>query len=197
MRSTLRTFALLALLVPVGGTLVAQHRGLRPVDRDRYDSDPGFWAVVGVAQGRETYRFDSDNVWSDPFNAGSFLASAGGRVSRNFELGFEWNIWSSYEATSDQRLQALSLVGNWYPLGAPVFLKGGVGLGFNRIDDSSGEFRDSGVGATIGIGVDIPIARHVAIQPRIDHYMQRYDSPGQSNDYRERLTQIGIGVRFR
>ena len=196
MRSTLRTFALLALLSPVGGSLVAQHRGLRPVDRDRGDTDPGFWAVVGVAQGSETYRFDTDNLWSEPFKAGSFLLSAGGHLSRTFDLGFEWNVWSDYEATSDQRLQALSLVGNWYPGGSIVFLKGGVGLGFNRIDDSSSEFRDNGVGATIGLGIDIPIARHVALQPRLDYYIQRYDSPGQSNDYRERLTQFGVGVRF-
>lgn len=197
MRGTLRTILFLTLLSPLGGELAAQHRGLRPVDRGSDGRDPGFWAVIGIAQGKETYRFDSDNVWSDPFTAGSVLIAAGGRVSPDFQLGLEWNVWSSYEASSDQRLQALSLVGNWYPAGGPVFLKGGIGLGYNRIDDNTGTFRDSGVGTTVGIGVDIPIARHVAIQPRLDYYMQRYDSPGQSNDYRERLGQLGVAVRFR
>lgn len=197
MRRTLRTMALVIFLLPVGRALAAQHHGgLRPVERGD-GRDPGFWAVVGLAQGKETYRFDSDKAWSDPFTAGSFLASAGGNISPNFQLGIEWNIWSSYEASSDQRLQALSVVGNWYPGGSPIFLKGGIGLGFNRIDDNTGTFRDSGVGTTIGIGVDIPIARHVAIEPRLDYYMQRYNSPGQSNDYRERLGQIGVAVRFR
>jgi len=196
MRGTLRTFALLALFLPMGGSLAAQHRGLRPVE-DGGRRDNGFWAVVGLAEGKETYRFDTDNVWSDPFTAGSVLVGAGGTVSPNFQVGFEWNVWSSYEASSDQRLQALSLVGNWYPGGGPVFLKGGLGLGFNRIDDNTGTFRDSGFGTTVGLGVDIPIARHVAIEPRVDLYMQRYDSPGQTNDYRERLGQFGVAVRFR
>ena len=195
MRGTLRTFTLLALTILVAGSAEAQTRGLRPVDEG--GRDPGFWAIVGLARGQETYRFDSDTRWSDPFTANSVLLGAGGNVSPNFQLGFEWNIWSSYEASSDQRLQALSLVGNWYPGHGPVFIKGGIGLGFNRIEDNTGVFKDSGVGATIGAGVDIPIARHVAIQPRVDLYMQRYNSPGQANDYRERLAQIGVAVRFR
>lgn len=195
MRGTLRSLALVTLLLPWGGSLVAQHRGLRPVDRA--EGDPGFWAVVGLSRGQERYRFDSDNTWSDPFTANSLLLGAGGNVSPDFQLGFEWNIWSSYEASSDQRLQALSLVGNWYPGHGPFFLKGGLGLGFNRIEDNTGVFKDSGYGTTVGLGVDIPIARHVAIEPRLDYYMQRYDSPGQANDYRERLGQIGVAVRFR
>ena len=195
MRGTLRTFTLLTLLLPFGGVAAAQHRGLRPVDES--GRDPGFWAIVGLSRGQETYRFDSDTRWSDPFTANSVLLGAGGNVSPNFQLGFEWNIWSSYEASSDQRLQALSLVGNWYPGHGPFFLKGGIGLGFERIETNSGVFTDNGVGTTLGAGVDIPIARHIAIEPRLDFYMQRYNSPGQANDYRERLGQIGVAVRFR
>lgn len=199
MRATLRALLILALSLPVSGTLAAQHRGLRPVDREGSSDNggSGFWAIVGLSRGQERYRFDSDNTWSDPFNANSFLLSAGGRISPDFTLGLEWNIWSSYEASSDQRLQALNLVGNWYPMGSPVFLKAGFGLGSNRIDDASGVFKDSGYGVTLGAGVDIPIARRVALQPRIDYYGQRYDSPGQANDYRERLTQIGVAIRFK
>jgi hypothetical protein len=167
------------------------------VDRTSDDHGSGFWAIVGLSRGDERYRFDSDNSWSDPFHATSFLLSAGGHVSPDFAVGVEWNIWSSYEASSDQRLQALNLVGNWYPMGSPVFLKAGFGLGSNRIDDASGVFKDTGYGVTLGAGVDIPIARRVAIQPRIDYYSQRYDSPGQTNDYVERLTQIGVAIRFR
>lgn len=199
MRATLRALLFLALLLPAGGTLAAQHHGLRPVDRESNGdgSGSGFWVIVGLSRGSERYRFDTDSIWADPFQANSFLLSAGGGVSPDFTLGLEWNIWSSYEATSDQRLQALSLVGNWYPMGSPFFLKGGIGLGSNRIEDGTGIFKDSGYGVTVGAGVDIPIARRVAIEPRIDYYAQRYDSPGQANDYRERLTQIGVAIRFR
>ena len=197
MRATLRAFLVLALLLPAGGSLAAQHRGLRPVERDSDNDGSGFWVIVGLSRGDERFRFDADNGWSDPFQANSFLVSAGGKVSPDFALGLEWNIWSSYEASSDQRLQALNLVGNWYPMGSPVFLKAGFGLGSNRIEDVDGVFKHSGYGVTLGAGIDIPIARRVAIQPRIDYYAQRYDSPGQDNDYRERLTQIGVAIRFR
>lgn len=196
MRATLRSLALLALLIPAGSALAAQHRGLRPVERgsnERHD----FYVIVGLAQGKESYRFDSDSEWSEAFEATSFMLGAGGNVSPDFTIGFEWNIWSDYEADSDQKLQALSLVGNWYPGGSPIFLKGGIGLGFNRIDDALGEFKDTGFGLTFGAGVDIPISRHVAIQPRLDVYMQRYDDPGQTNDYQERLTQLGVAIRFK
>lgn len=196
MRTSLRTLALSAALLLTAGPLVAQHRGLRPVDRSGSE-ESGFWAIVGLASGKETFRFDYDSAWSDPFQSNSLFLSAGGMVAPDFALGFEWNVWSDYDASSDQRLQALSLVGNWYPGNSVVFLKGGVGLGFNRIDDGSGVFKDTGVGATVGAGIDIPIARRVAIEPRVDYYIQRYDSPGQANDYKERLMQFGVGVRFR
>lgn len=196
MRVSLRTFALLALLLPLGGTLAAQHRGLRQIERDG-GGDNGFWVIVGVAQGQERFKFDTDPEWSDHFNAGSLMLGAGGMLSPDLGLGFEWNIWADYEAESDQKLQALSLVANWYPGGSMVFLKGGLGLGFNRIDDASSTFTDSGVGITVGAGIDIPVSRSIAIQPRIDHYIQRYDDDGQDNDYREKLTQIGVAIRFR
>ena len=196
MRSTLRTLALVALLLPLAGALSAQHRGLRPIERDG-GHDHGFWLLVGVAQGRESYRFDGDADWSEPFEANSVMIGAGGMLSPDLGIGFEWNAWSDYEAESDQKLQALSLVANWYPAGSLVFLKGGLGLGFNRIDDASSTFTDTGVGLTVGAGIDIPVSRRVAIQPRIDHYIQRYDDEGQANDYREKLTQIGVAIRFR
>lgn len=197
MRHTMWALAFLALLLPMGGTLAAQHRGLRPVERDGGDGDRGFYVIVGVAQGNESYKFDSDPDWSDKFSAPSFMLGAGGTLNPNFKLGFEWNIWADYEAESDQKLQALSLVGHWYPMGSPVFLKGGIGLGFNRIDDATSTFTDTGWGATFGAGVDIPIARRVALQPRLDVYMQRYDDAGQANDYQERLVQLGVALRFR
>lgn len=197
MRSFLRTLALLTLLVPMAGSLAAQHRGLRPVERGRDGDDSGFWVIVGLAAGEEQYRFDGDAQWSDPFESGAFMLGAGGVVSNEFTVGFEWNVWSDYGVDSDQRLHALSLVGNWYPMGTPIFLKGGLGLGFNQIDDGFGTFKDTGVGITVGAGIDIPIAKRVAIQPRIDTYFQRYDDEGQVNDYRERLTQIGVAIRLR
>jgi hypothetical protein len=197
MRSLFRTFSLLALLLPVAGTLAAQHRGLRPVEHGRDGDGSGFWAVVGLAAGKERYKFDDDAQWSEAFESGSFMLAAGGQLAPDVTVGFEWNVWSDYEADSDQRLHALSLVGNWYPGGSLLFLKGGLGLGFNRIDDATGTFKDTGVGLTVGAGVDIPISRRVAIQPRIDSYFQRYDDEGQANDYRERLTQIGVAIRFR
>lgn len=197
MRTSIRQLALLLSLLPLAGTLSAQHRGLRPVERDRGESDRNFYVIVGVAQGTERYRFDSDPQWSDGFEANSLMLGAGGELSNDLTLGFEWNIWADYEAESDQTLQALSLVAHWYPMGSPVFLKGGLGLGFNKIDDATSTFRDTGLGATVGIGLDIPVSRHLVIQPRIDHYMQRYDDAGQANDYRERLTQIGVALRFK
>ena len=196
MRASLRTLALLVPLVASAGTLVAQHHGLRPVERGTRD-DRGIWVLVGVAQGREQYRFDADPDWSSYFEANSFMLSAGGTVSPGFTVGIEWNVWSDYEADSDQKLHALSLIGNWYVAGTPLFLKGGVGLGIDRIEDATGIFRDTGTSLTVGAGIDIPIARRVAIQPRIDHYIQRYDDAGQANDFRERLTQIGVAVRLR
>lgn len=196
MRNSMRTLALLSLFLPMGASLAAQHRGLRPVERSG-GGDRGFYAIVGVGQGNETYKFDADLDWSDKFSAPSFMLGAGGTLNPDFTLGFEWNIWADYEASSDQKLQALSLVGHWYPMGSPVFLKGGIGLGFNRIDDATSTFTDTGFGVTFGAGVDIPIARRVALQPRLDVYMQRYDDAGQDNDYQERLVQLGVALRFR
>jgi hypothetical protein len=197
MRSTLRTLLLLALLLPVSGVVEAQRRGLRPVEREHRSESRDFWVLAGLAHGVERYRFDIDDSWSDEFRANSFTLAAGGMVGQDVALGVEWNVWSDYEADSDQRLHALSLVGHMYLLGSPLYVKGGLGFGFNRIDDIDGEFRDSGVGVTVGAGIDVPIARRVALQPRIDYYAQRYDDSGQDNDYEERLVQVGVAVRLR
>lgn len=197
MRATLRTLMLLTLILPISGVVEAQRRGLRPVEREHRSESRDFWVLAGLSHGVERYRFDIDNSWSDEFRANSFTLAAGGMVGQDVALGVEWNVWSDYEADSDQRLHALNLVGHMYLLGSPLYVKGGLGFGFNRIDDTAGEFRDSGVGITLGAGIDVPIARRVALQPRIDYYAQRYDDPGQDNDYEERLVQVGVAVRLR
>ena len=87
MRATLRALLFLALLIPAGGILAAQHHGLRPVERNSDGDGSGFWAIVGLSRGNERFRFDTDSSWSDPFQANSFLLSAGGRVSPDFTVG--------------------------------------------------------------------------------------------------------------
>lgn len=195
MRATLRSLALFALFAASAGELAAQRGGLRPVD----ESGPGgrgVWLLVGVAHGEEHYKFDTDGYWHGGFTAPSVTLAGGGMVSPKFGLGAEWNIWNDYEAESDQRLQALSIVGHWYPFGPWLYFKGGLGLGFNRIDDATGLFTDTGVGTTLGLGVDIPVARRLSLEPRVDAYYQRYNDAGQANDYKERLVQVGVALRY-
>jgi opacity protein-like surface antigen len=196
MRATTRFLALLLVIAPLTTSLNAQGRGLKPVEDEGSDHDRGPWLIVGAGYGQEGYRFDGEE-WSGTFQAPSFQLAAGGRASPRFLVGLEWNVWADQEELSDQQLHAVNLIGMWYPVKRGLFFKGGFGLGFDRIETVDGVFNDTGFGMTVGLGLDLPIARNIALLPKAEYYIQTYNDPGQENDYQERLLQVGVGVHFR
>ena len=196
MRAPLRTLALLLIIGTVSSSLSAQGRGLKPVAAEGSEDDRGPWLLIGAGYGREDFRFDGEQ-WAEPFEAPSFQIAAGGRVTPRFLVGLEWNVWADQGQLSDQQLHAVNLIGMWYPVKRGLFFKGGFGMGFDRIETVDGVFTDSGFGLSAGVGLDLPIARNVALLPKADLYIQTYNDPGQSNDYQERLLQLGVGVHFR
>ncbi len=196
MRVIPKSLALLLALCSLTTSLAAQGRGLKPVDQDDGGSQHRAWLLLGAGYGQENFHFDGEE-WSEPFKAPSYQIAAGGRVTDRFLVGIEWNVWADQESLSDQQLHAVSLVGMWYPVTRGLFFKGGFGMGIDRIETVDGVFNDTGFGLTAGVGLDIPIARNVAILPKADIYIQNYNDPGQANDYQERLFQLGMAVHFR
>jgi len=196
MRVIPKALALMFIVSTLAAPLAAQGRGLKPVDNDGGDSQRGPWLLLGAGYGQEDYHFDGEE-WSEPFRAPSLQIAAGGRVTDRFLVGLEWNVWADQEELTDQQLHAVSLIGMWYPVTRGLFFKGGFGLGIDRIETVDGVFNDTGFGLTAGIGLDIPIARNIAILPKADLYIQNYNDPGQANDFQERLFTLGLAVHFR
>ena len=111
--------------------------------------------------------------------------------------------WYSAEGGTYQTLSNFLFIAQWYPLGRLAYLKGGVGLtndsqhGYDSTLGGYYRYRDNGYGGVVGIGVDIPVARRVALSPELNLYGQRYPSADPSNRYRERLVTFGLGFTFK
>ncbi|MFI5234564.1 MAG: hypothetical protein ACHQXA_02545, partial [Gemmatimonadales bacterium] len=162
----------------------------------------GLWGTVALGYGSEGFRFDSMTTYESDFSAPTFTFKLGGTPSRFFKLGAEISAWYSSEGGSDQTLSNFLFITQWYPLGRLAYLKGGIGLtsnsqhGFDATLGGYYRYHDNGYGGVVGIGIDIPIARRVALTPELNVYGQRYPNANPSNRYRERLVTFGLGFTF-
>jgi hypothetical protein len=201
MRNAFRLVLVAGLLAGTAASARAQGPGgLREV-RVRRGESSGLWGTLAFGYGSEGFRFDSMTTYESDFSAPTFTFKLGGTPSRHFRLGAELSAWDSQEQSSSQTLSNFLFIAQWYPAGRMLYLKGGIGLTRNSqsgSDPVNGTYvyHDGGYGGVVGIGADIPVARHLALTPEFNVYGQRYDNAGTSNDYRERLVTFGLGLTF-
>lgn len=201
MRALTRLVLVSGLLAIAAVPLRAQGPGgLREVNVRRGDHS-GFWGTIAFGYGSEGFRFDSMTSYQSDFSAPTFTIKLGGTPSRYFRLGAEISTWDSDESNSTQTLSSFLFITQWYPTGRMLYLKGGIGLTRNYqsgSDPINGTYvyKDGGYGGVLGLGVDIPVSRHLALTPEVNVYEQRYNNAGVGNDYRERLLVVGLGLTF-
>ena len=106
-------------------------------------------------------------------------------------------MWFRSVPGGTESLSSLLLIGAWFPLRLPLYLKGGAGLGRNGVDFRDGfGVDDVGFALALGAGLEIPVSRRVAITPVGDWVQHFYSGGREVLGYRERLLHVGIGVLF-
>ena len=197
LRTTLTSVVLTGCLTAL---LSAQHRSINPHLRETpRDVRDGFWISFGVGAGRESFRFFDDPAGYSPEVTGpTFYLKMGGTPSQHWTLGGEAFAWRDDYVNGNEMLSSLMLIAQWYPsTESGLFLKGGAGLAYSYIEDTSAPGyviadKEGGLAGVLGAGYEIRIGRNVSLAPTIDVHLQSY---GRSN-VNERVVNLGLGVTF-
>ena len=90
---------------------------------------------------------------------------------------------------------SVDLRARFYPsTTAGFFLTGGMGLGITRLSDERGNgHTQTGTGFLIGLGADLWMTPHASLTPFADFSDTR---AFESNDLRDDLWRLGVGVTF-
>lgn len=194
----MRTALLVVLVLAVSASsLDAQHR--RPGLRDAGpDGRSGFWAVLTGGAGVEQVNFEDDGLgFSDPLTRPVVGVRLGGTLSPNWRLGAEVNGWVNERGPFTETVGGMLFVAQFYPSRrAGLFLKGGLGVGRSAIEDDFGSTEaDYGGAASVGLGWDVRLARHLYLVPSVDFANYQLDAGG-GGSYRERITTFGLGLAY-
>lgn len=167
MRVVHAMIAMGALAWPVG----AADAQLRPVPRHE-----GFWISVGAGGGWLTQQGAAD----ESVAGGGLYVRLGGTPNEKFLLGGEIIVWArAKDDVTDSRGNAtLTLL--YYPKRGGLFFKGGVGTASATIETEPTGFTTvtethSGLGTTVGAGLDFKLARNFYLTPNVDLLFQRIE----------------------
>jgi len=142
----------------------------------------GWWGNIGLGVGSFGCN-DCDGVRVNGLSGGF---SIGGTLNPHLRLGIGSTGWAKTTVDGD-----LFTVGTLdgrvrvYPsVTSGFFITGGLGFGSIRLDSET----EIGVGAVVGLGWDIDVARHVSVTPFWNGFAMR-SSVADAN-----VGQIGVGV---
>jgi len=154
----------------------------------------GFWLGLGIGAGGESNDLASGGGYSEAFYQPTISLRAGGTVSPHLRLGGEVHAWINEEVDAVESLSSALIIGQFYPFRtAGLYLKGGLGIGRNAVEFDDGfDVGDTGFAALIGVGYELRLGRHVALNPAIDFVGHTYDGRNGGN-YHERLVNLGLG----
>jgi hypothetical protein len=156
----------------------------------------GFWAGLSLGSGGEAFDLRDGEGYSDRLYRPTVSFRLGGTVNPSLRLGGEALVWVNERRDVIETLGSLLFVGQLYPAeNAGFYLKGGVGLASNSIEDDFSEFRDTGFAGLVGAGYEIRLGRRFALVPSVD-LVQHWYSERDTDGYRERLLNFGLGVLF-
>ena len=172
----------LGMLALLGGAVPARAQ-------DGPQSRAGFWFGLGLGYG--SLCGDECDMRS---GAGSGHFKLGATVSRRVLVGFESNVWVKDEGGATLSQINGSGVMYFYPYrNAGFHLKAGVGfaratVAFITTAGGTISSTETGVGALLGVGYDVRVARNVSVVPFFNYLRGKYNS-GSTNFF-----QMGLGV---
>ena len=145
----------------------------------------GFWFSAGLGYG----TLGCQNCTG---RAGGFSGniSLGGSLSQKVLLGVSSNGWVKSENGSTLTVTALTAAMRFYPsVTNGFFLLGGLGLGtVSAALSGFGSQSETGFGALIGLGYDIPLSHSVRLTPYWNGFAMN------SSNADANVGQIGLGI---
>ena len=195
-RSSRIVFTLAVALGLASTSLVAQDRG-------------SFFFGIGAGYGSSWISCDQGPV---PETCASTTQSSGfagffkigAHLSNTLGLGFESNGWFGSVQSADVWASNFSGVVYLYPGGGNLMLRGGLGVASAEIAVNCGISscisRETGFGATIGIGYDFPVGFVAVLNPVINLNYGNYGtvrtSGGDITGVSNLILQLAVGLTF-
>ncbi len=142
----------------------------------RAQDGPGphaLWFSAGLGYGPAHAGCDGCGNISGQSGASGFL-SAGGVLKHKLRLGGQLDVWTHHWTETNFGVSSgvtraygnVSATISYYPLRAPLFLRGGVGVGFGRFKSTiGGSSGATGFGMIVGAGYDVRVVPHVFLTP--------------------------------
>jgi len=155
----------------------------------------GFWIGVGLGYGGA--GFSCSGCSSTRTGAATFTLRMGGTTTRRLLIGGELNAWGRNELGVDQAVGDMSAVVLWYPSETtPVFLKGGLGVAVYSAN-SSPKVESSGLGVSVGLGIDLYTGRKFSITPFVTAMSAisgtvKVGGTDTGVSYRPNLIEVGV-----
>lgn len=174
--------AIAAITVSFVGNALGQYQQKAPESRH------GFWFSAGLGYG----TLGCQNCTGRTGGMSGNL-SLGGSLSQRLLLGVSSNGWVKSENGTTLSVNALTAAVRFYPSarGEGFFLTGGLGVGFVSAGFSGGTASESGVGALLGLGYDIPLSRSINLTPYWNGFAMN------SSNVDANVGQIGLGITVR
>ena len=164
MRRNLRSVAIVLGLL-VAGSTVAESQGLvRQKARD------GFWFGLGLGGGIED--FDVDVGFDRGRGLGAYIR-LGGTVNDHVLVGGEVLVWENDNQNGEISRVNVTATGLFYPSATGGwFVKAGGGVA----SYTNFGFEMTGVGTTLGTGIDLRISDKFSITPNVDIQSQFFEN---------------------
>jgi hypothetical protein len=175
-------------------TLVAAVAALAFLGAGRLDAQgrhlerKGFFIGGGMGYGGLDITCGGCDVSREGSVSGFF--HLGGAVSPQLLLGAETNGWYKSLSGTSVTMGTLTFTAIGYPSkAANFFVRGGVGAGVLSADAGAlGSDSETGFGASLGLGYDLPIGGRTAITPFTNYFLGTFSGGGANT------IQVGLGI---
>lgn len=159
----------------------------------------GFWYGAGLGVGFA--KTACTICVGDRHSSYSAYFRLGTTVKPNFLLGAEANGWMKDDAGIDRAMGSLSAIALWYPNHGSLFLKGGLGVIADRLDDDDDALTSRALAVQLGVGYEFRIGRNASLVPFVTAIgsisgSRNFNGNRIASDATLSFLQIGLGMTW-
>jgi len=159
----------------------------------------GFWYGAGLGVGFA--KTACTICVSDRYSSYSAYFRLGGTITPGFLLGVEATGWMHDENTIDRAMGSLSAIALWYPNRGSWYVKGGLGVIADRLDDDADALTSRALAAQVGLGYEFQIGRTMSLVPFVTaigsaHGNRNFNGTRIAGDATLSFLQVGLGMTW-
>jgi len=159
----------------------------------------GFWYGVGLGVGFA--KTACTICIAERRSSYSAYGRLGATITPGFLLGVEGTGWMKDEGPIDLALGSLSAVALWYPKRGSWYVKGGLGIIADRLDDDADALTSRALAAQVGLGYDFEVGRNTSLVPFMTaigsaHGKRNFNGVRVAGDATLTFFQVGLGMTW-